>query len=247
MVWFEFRWPRSFRAMLPRLQSGWRMLGMSTARCSWVSWQQKKDMGLKEWQAVSSTLAPLLYIDRDCCSGLTQAMFSGWEGLQIHLDIWHFMHQISNGCSTDSHQLYKLFMGRLSQCIFHWDRGDLELLKAAKHAEMEVKGIHDSHGHHSPRASLPLLTFHSQYGWHHCKHSAAAGNVWQWAGPWHSWCPALWRHQDLGRMAESQTPCCLPAGFCWCRAVYQDWYHAQGRHSTECLPMCQRFYVTGVL
>ena len=99
---------------------------------------------MKEWQAVSSTLTPLLYIDRDCCSGLTQAMFSGWEGLQIHLDIWHFMHRISNGCSTDSHQLYKLFMGRLSQCIFHWDRGDLELLKAAKHAEMEVKGIHDS-------------------------------------------------------------------------------------------------------
>lgn len=46
------------------------------------------------------------------------------------------MRRFPYGCTTDKHQLYSVFMGKLSQCIFKWDETDLNLLKAAKRAEM---------------------------------------------------------------------------------------------------------------
>lgn len=49
----------------------------------------------------------------------------------------------SYGCTTDKHQLYSVFMGKLSQCIFKWDESDLSLLKAAKRAEMIQQSIQD--------------------------------------------------------------------------------------------------------
>ena len=51
------------------------------------------------------------------------------------------MRGIAAGVNTVSHQLYSVFMGRLSRAIFAWDQSDLELLKEAKHAEMQVEAI----------------------------------------------------------------------------------------------------------
>ena len=55
--------------------------------------------------------------------------------------MWHFMRRFPYGCTTDKHQLYSVFMGKLSQCIFKWDESDHNLLKAAKRAEMIQQGI----------------------------------------------------------------------------------------------------------
>ena len=47
----------------------------------------------------------LLYTDRDCCSesgpSKFQVFFGVWESLQIPLDIWHFMHRLEVGCSSE--------------------------------------------------------------------------------------------------------------------------------------------------
>lgn len=81
----------------------------------------------------------VLYVDRDCCgNSLLRRMFGQWEHMEIRLDIWHFMRRFSVGCTTDSHQLYAAFMGRLSRCIFMWDNEDLTALKRAKRAELEA-------------------------------------------------------------------------------------------------------------
>lgn len=54
------------------------------------------------------------------------------------------MRPFSYGCTTDKHQLYSVFMGKLSQCIFKWDESDLSLLKAAKRAEMIQQSNQDT-------------------------------------------------------------------------------------------------------
>jgi hypothetical protein len=81
----------------------------------------------------------LMYVDRDCCSGKTKHLFPGWGDLLVILDISHFIWRIVTGCSTESHQLHKMFMTRLSQCIFHWDSQDVERLKVAKKNELEMQ------------------------------------------------------------------------------------------------------------
>ena len=85
----------------------------------------------------------LLYIDRDCCMDKTKELFEAWVHLIIRLNIYHFMQRITTGCSTESHQLHLMFMGRLSQCIFQWDNEDLERLKQAKRKELEGQRIKD--------------------------------------------------------------------------------------------------------
>ncbi|XP_072563185.1 uncharacterized protein [Paramormyrops kingsleyae] len=64
----------------------------------------------------------LLYVDRDCCSSVGKsrvaAMFCEWEELVVRLDVWHLMRRFAVGVTTDSHQLYGLFMAKLSSCIF---------------------------------------------------------------------------------------------------------------------------------
>jgi hypothetical protein len=72
----------------------------------------------------------LLYVDRDCCSSSTlKSMFADWPDLVIRLDIWHFMRRIADGVTTDSHQLYGVFMSRLSGCIFAWSDVDMKVNK----------------------------------------------------------------------------------------------------------------------
>ena len=87
----------------------------------------------------------LLYTDRNCCSkegpSKYQALFPAWGGLQVRLDIWHFMRRLARGVMSESHPLYGLFMSRLSSSIYEWDAGDFERLMEAKKAELMKAGI----------------------------------------------------------------------------------------------------------
>ncbi|XP_052429310.1 uncharacterized protein LOC127970861 [Carassius gibelio] len=58
----------------------------------------------------------------------------------IRLDIWHFMRRIALGCTTDAHQLYPIFMSRLSACIFEWDAADVSILRKAKRELLMSQG-----------------------------------------------------------------------------------------------------------
>ncbi|KAJ4923341.1 hypothetical protein JOQ06_026017 [Pogonophryne albipinna] len=73
----------------------------------------------------------LLYVDCGCCieSGETKlkARFSGWPDM--------------TGCTTDAHQLYPIFMSRLSTSIFEWDAADLALLREAKKQQLQSQGL----------------------------------------------------------------------------------------------------------
>lgn len=44
------------------------------------------------------------------------------------------------GCTTDAHQLYPIFMSRISACIFEWDAADVSLLRQAKRALLMSQG-----------------------------------------------------------------------------------------------------------
>lgn len=102
--------------------------------------------GLVDRYSLADVKPPvLLYVDRDCCGNASQLrrQFGAWPDLEIRLDVWHFMRRFSVGCTTDSHQLYGIFMGRLSRCIFQWSAEDLAQLKKAKRAEMVAQNIDD--------------------------------------------------------------------------------------------------------
>ena len=88
----------------------------------------------------------VLYTDRDCCiqggrPSKYQQLFSTWEGLQVRLDVWHYMRRIIGVVSSESHPLYGLFMSQLSSSIFEWDAGDLQCLIDAKKAELMRAGV----------------------------------------------------------------------------------------------------------
>ena len=80
----------------------------------------------------------------DCCSiqegaSKYQVLFSAWENLLIRL---HFMRCCAVGCTRESHPLYPVvFMVSLSRCIFEWDQEDLDVLYAAKKAELSAIGV----------------------------------------------------------------------------------------------------------
>ncbi|KAH3819729.1 hypothetical protein DPMN_121472 [Dreissena polymorpha] len=95
---------------------------------------------MTRYREAGMDIPPIVYVDRDCCgTSSVRNLFHCWQGINIRLDIWHFMRRISVGCSTDSHPMYGLFMNHLSRCIFMWDSGDLELLKTAKRQELGQK------------------------------------------------------------------------------------------------------------
>lgn len=93
---------------------------------------------VKRYQQAGVHPPTVLYIDCGCCTEAgpdetkLKARFSGWPDLMVRLDIWHFMRRIAVACTTDAHQLYPVFMSRLSACIFEWDAADLALLRTAK-------------------------------------------------------------------------------------------------------------------
>ena len=99
---------------------------------------------MKRYSTAGVPPPQVLYVDRDCCAGSivrTKDLFSRWEDLLVRLDIWHFMRRFSICCTTESHQLYGEFMSRMSQCIFHWSKEDLDLLKKAKKNQLLQQDI----------------------------------------------------------------------------------------------------------
>lgn len=99
---------------------------------------------VKRYQQAGVDPPALLYMDCGCCTEVGETKlktrFRGWPDLMIHLDIWHFMCRIALGCTTDAHQLYPIFMSRLSACIFEWDVADLSVLRKAKRALLMSQG-----------------------------------------------------------------------------------------------------------
>ncbi len=91
---------------------------------------------VKRYRQAGVDAPAVLYVDCGCCTEVGETKlktrFRGWPDLMIHLDIWHFMHMIALGCTTDAHQLYPNFMSWLSACIFEWDAADVSMLCKAK-------------------------------------------------------------------------------------------------------------------
>ncbi|XP_073689484.1 uncharacterized protein [Garra rufa] len=99
---------------------------------------------VKRYQQAGVDPPAVLYVDCGCCTEVGETKlktrFRGWPDLMIRLDIWHFMRRIALGCTTDAHQLYPIFMSRLSACIFEWDAADLSVLRKAKRALLISQG-----------------------------------------------------------------------------------------------------------
>ncbi|XP_031172176.2 uncharacterized protein LOC116061928 isoform X3 [Sander lucioperca] len=118
---------------------------------------------VKRYQQAGVDPPVALYVDCGCCTEVgetkLQARFSGWPDLTIRLDIWHFMRRLALGCTTDAHQLYPIFMSRISACIFEWDAADLALLREAKKQQLLSQGLTshtDDISRHLSREELAL-------------------------------------------------------------------------------------------
>ncbi|XP_030202020.1 uncharacterized protein LOC115534878 [Gadus morhua] len=107
---------------------------------------------MKRYREAGEPQPKILYVDRDCCSQhgpcRTKTMFAEWDGLQVCLDIWHFMRRFAAGVTTEAHPLYGIFMARLSTCLFEWDPEDVAALRRAKEGELTAQRI----GHISEEA-----------------------------------------------------------------------------------------------
>ena len=111
-----------------------------------IGLEQMADGLMNRYNAAGVEPPVLLYVDRDCCAlgggvSSTKKMFAGWRDLVIRLDVWHFMRRIAIGATTEAHPLYGLFMSRLADCIFEWDKNDVDRLVAAKKSELEMQGF----------------------------------------------------------------------------------------------------------
>ena len=71
-----------------------------------------------------------------CCTKDGQVSVQ-WVDLCVRLDVWHFMRRLADGCTSESHPLYMLW---LSVANFEWDRSDLDLL-IAKRLEFIAAGV----------------------------------------------------------------------------------------------------------
>ncbi|KAL2082089.1 hypothetical protein ACEWY4_021907 [Coilia grayii] len=96
---------------------------------------------MRRYQDAGKVPPKVMYVDGHCCAAegrrKTSQLFHEWHELVIRLDPWHLMRQFARGVTSDSHQLYGLFMARLSLAIFEWDAGDLGRLREAKQSEEE--------------------------------------------------------------------------------------------------------------
>ena len=107
---------------------------------------------MKHYREAGEPQPKIMYVDRDCCTQhgpcRMKTMFAEWDGLQVRLDIWHFMRRFAAGVTTEAHPLYGIFMARLSRCIFEWDPEDVAALRRAKEGELTAQRI----GHISEEA-----------------------------------------------------------------------------------------------
>ncbi|KAK0132914.1 hypothetical protein N1851_031722 [Merluccius polli] len=94
---------------------------------------------MRRYREAGKAPPKVLYVDRDCCTAVgqckTSQLFHEWHELVVRLDVWHLMRRFARGVTTDSHQLYGLFMARLSFAVFEWDGEDVSRLKEAKQSE----------------------------------------------------------------------------------------------------------------
>ncbi|KAG7524491.1 hypothetical protein JOB18_012650 [Solea senegalensis] len=100
---------------------------------------------MRRYRAAGKAPPKVMYVAQDCCATVGTSsvhhMFHEWHELVVRLDVWHLMQRFARGVTTDSHQLYGLFMARLSFAIFEWDTGDIARLRAAKQS-MEGRDVH---------------------------------------------------------------------------------------------------------
>ncbi|KAF1393395.1 hypothetical protein PFLUV_G00015200 [Perca fluviatilis] len=101
-----------------------------------------KQAGLmRQYREARKAPPKVTYVDRDCCvtvgTSAVHQMYHEWHELVVRLDVWHLMQCFARGVTTDSHQLYGLFMARLSFAIFEWDAEDVARLREA---EQSVEG-----------------------------------------------------------------------------------------------------------
>ena len=113
---------------------------------------------MKRYREAGEPPPKIMYVDRDCCSQhgpcRVKTMYAEWDGLQVRLDIWHFMRRFAAGVTTEAHPLYGIFMARLSTCIFEWDLEDVAALRRAKEGELTAQRI----GHISGEAVTARIT-----------------------------------------------------------------------------------------
>ena len=99
---------------------------------------------VSRYQTARAVPPEVLYVDRGCChDNQLKRMFGAWPDLQVRLDVWHFMRRIASCCTSDAHQLYATFMGRLALCIFKISKEDQDLLIHAKRSELQAHGFED--------------------------------------------------------------------------------------------------------
>ncbi|XP_041951282.1 uncharacterized protein LOC121711602 [Alosa sapidissima] len=119
---------------------------------------------MRRYREAGQAAPKILYVDRDCCSQhgpcRVKAMFSEWDGLQVRLDIWHFMRRFAAGVTTEAHPLYGVFMARLSTCIFEWDPEDVAALRRAKECELTTRVGHISEEAVTTRITQRELALH---------------------------------------------------------------------------------------
>lgn len=107
---------------------------------------QDMTAGLQHRYKLANCSPPeVLYVDHDCCradgeSGVAAAaLFPSWPQLQVRLDIWHYIHRLAAGVTSESHPLYLDFMRRISASIFEWDPEDVSRLSMARQGERSRK------------------------------------------------------------------------------------------------------------
>lgn len=82
----------------------------------------------------------------------------------MRLDVFHFMRRFTNGLTTEHHPLYGTFCSKLSNCIFEWDKQDVNRLKEAKRGELKQK-----HQGHDPTDAQVLASISSRELAKHCR------------------------------------------------------------------------------
>nr|XP_043909248.1 uncharacterized protein LOC122786817 [Solea senegalensis] len=91
---------------------------------------------MRRYQEAGKAPPKVMYVDQDCCATVGTSsvhhMFHEWHELVVRLDVGQLMRRFARGVTTDSHQLYGLFMSRLSFAILEWDAGDVARLRKAK-------------------------------------------------------------------------------------------------------------------
>ena len=62
---------------------------------------------MKHYREAGEPQPKIMYVDRDCCTQhgpcRVKTMFAEWDGLQVRLDIWHFMRRFAAGVTTEAH------------------------------------------------------------------------------------------------------------------------------------------------